>query len=71
MTAVPVHRFSLLWKILLSTSIAVTFLFAVTSWIVSNNATRTTSLSLEDEVQASFFMPTIRCGARERRCCRR
>jgi signal transduction histidine kinase len=45
---------SLLWKTLLSTSIAVTLLFAVTGWIVQDNAIRTTSLSLEEEVQASF-----------------
>lgn len=45
---------SLLWKILLSTSIAITVLFAITGWIVQNNAIRTTSLSLEDEVRASF-----------------
>lgn len=45
---------SLLWKILLSTSIAITMLFAITGWIVQDNAIRTTSLSLEDEVRASF-----------------
>jgi|SRR5579871_1538318 len=47
-------RVSLLWKILLSTSIAVTLLFAITGWIVQDNATRATSLSLEDEVRSSF-----------------
>jgi signal transduction histidine kinase len=45
---------SLLWKILLSTSIAITVLFAIMGWIVQDNAIRTTSLSLEDEVRASF-----------------
>jgi signal transduction histidine kinase len=45
---------SLLWKILLSTSIAITILFAVTGWIVQYNATRMTALSLEDEVRTSF-----------------
>src|SRR5713226_8826233 len=45
---------SLLWKILLSTSIALTLLFAVTGWIVQDNAIRTTSLSLEEEVRVSF-----------------
>jgi signal transduction histidine kinase len=45
---------SLLWKILLSTSIAITILFAVTGWIVQYNATRMTELSLEDEVRTSF-----------------
>ena len=44
---------SLLWKILLSTSIAITILFAVTGWIVQSNATRLTALSLEDEVKTS------------------
>jgi signal transduction histidine kinase len=47
-------RVSLLWKILLSTSIAVTVLFAVTGWLVQDNAIRTTSLSLEEEVRVSF-----------------
>ncbi|HUJ23731.1 MAG TPA: ATP-binding protein [Bryobacteraceae bacterium] len=47
-------RLSLLWKILLSTSVAITLLFAVTGWIVQENALRTTSSSLEDEVQSSF-----------------
>ena len=45
---------SLLWKTLLSTSIAVTVLFGVTGWIVEDNAIRATSLSLQEEVQASF-----------------
>ncbi len=45
---------SLLWKILLSTSIAITVLFAVTGWIVQEHATRLTSLSLQEEVRASF-----------------
>ena len=47
-------RLSLLWKILLSTSVAITVLFAFTGWIVENNALTTTSRSLDDEVQASF-----------------
>ncbi|PYT26487.1 MAG: hypothetical protein DMG57_21455 [Acidobacteria bacterium] len=47
-------RLSLLWKILLSTSVAITVLFAATGWIVEKNALNTTSRSLEDEVQASF-----------------
>jgi len=45
---------SLLWKILLSTSIAITILFAVTGWIVQYHATAMTALSLEDEVRSSF-----------------
>jgi signal transduction histidine kinase len=47
-------RLSLLWKILLSTSVAITVLFAVTGWIVEKNALDITARSLEEEVQASF-----------------
>src|SRR5260221_570171 len=47
-------RLSLLWKIMLSTSVALTALFAVTGVIVLGNMTRTMSGSLEQEVQASF-----------------
>src|SRR6202521_6157348 len=45
---------SLLWKILLSTSIALTLLFAITGWIVQDTATRAMSASVDEEVQASF-----------------
>ena len=47
-------RFSLLWKILLSTSVAVTVLFAITGEIVLNHITKTMSDGLNEEVQASF-----------------
>lgn len=47
-------RLSLLWKILLSTSVAITVLFSLTGWIVENDALDTTSRSLEQEVEASF-----------------
>ncbi len=47
-------RLSLLWKILLSTSVAVTALFAVTGLIVLGNISRTVSDSLEQEVKTSF-----------------
>jgi signal transduction histidine kinase len=47
-------RLSLLWKTLLSTSIAITVLFAVTGWIVQHHVVQSTSESLEDEVRASF-----------------
>ena len=47
-------RLSLLWKILLSTSLALTVLFAVMGWIVQDNATRAMSASVDGEVQASF-----------------
>lgn len=49
-----ISRVSLLWKILLSTSIALTLLFAVTGWIVQDDATRAISASLQNEVDASF-----------------
>jgi signal transduction histidine kinase len=44
---------SLLWKILLSTSVALTALFAVTGWIVQNHVIKTTESSLEEEVRSS------------------
>jgi signal transduction histidine kinase len=47
-------RLSLLWKTLLSTSIAITLLFAVTVWIVQQHVVQSASESLEDEVRASF-----------------
>lgn len=45
---------SLLWKILLSTSVALTALFAVTGWIVQKHVISTTALSLEEEVASSL-----------------
>lgn len=45
---------TLLWKIMLSTSVAITLLFAVTGWLVVNSATQATSESIQHEVQASF-----------------
>jgi len=59
-------RLSLLWKILLSTSVAITVLFAFTGWIVENNALTTTSRSLEDEVQSSFQAYKSLLQAREK-----
>ena len=47
-------RLSLLWKILLSTSVAITLLFAFTGWIVLDSVGRTTADTLEEEVRASF-----------------
>jgi hypothetical protein len=47
-------RISLLWKILLSTSVAVTILFAITTEIVLANINRTMSDSLKEEVRGSF-----------------
>lgn len=54
MTFSRISGLSLLWKILLSTSIALTLLFAITGWIVQDAATRAMSASVDDEVQASF-----------------
>jgi signal transduction histidine kinase len=47
-------KLSLLWKILLSTSVAITVLFAITGWIVLDSVGRTTAGTLEEEVRASF-----------------
>ena len=47
-------RLSLLWKILLATSIALTLVFALVGWIVEDNATRAMSASVDEDVQASF-----------------
>ena len=47
-------RLSLLSKILLSTSVALTLLFAVTGLVVQDHVINTTSLSLEEEVATSF-----------------
>src|SRR5216684_3808049 len=51
---IDLSRVSLLWKILLSTSIAVTLVFAITGWIVQDTATRATSSGLEEQVRTSF-----------------
>ena len=50
----PLSRISLLWKIMLSTSVAITLLFAVTGWLAVKAATRATTQSINHEVQASF-----------------
>ncbi len=47
-------RLSLRWKILLSTSVAITLLFAVTGWIAVDSVSRATLSSLDHTVQASF-----------------
>ena len=47
-------RLSLLSKILLSTTVSITILFAITGEIVLKNITRTMSDSLQNEVHASF-----------------
>ncbi len=45
---------SLLWKILVSTSVALTVLFAATGWIVQERAERIAVRSLDEEARASF-----------------
>jgi signal transduction histidine kinase len=50
----PLAHLSLLSKIMLSTSIAITLLFAVTGWIVQRQFFRSASQTLEEEVQGSF-----------------
>ena len=50
----PLARLSLLTKIMLSTSVAITVLFAMTAEIVVRKITRTMSDSLQQEVHASF-----------------
>lgn len=47
-------RVSLLWRILLSTSIALTAVFAVTGWVVQRYAARVSERSLEEEVRTSL-----------------
>ena len=44
---------SLLWKILLSTSIAITVLLALTGWFVQNQMLRATSQTVEREMEVS------------------
>jgi signal transduction histidine kinase len=51
---VSFSRLSLLWKILLPTSVVLTVVFAVAGWMVQSNVVRTTSESVEHEARASF-----------------
>ena len=48
------HSVSLLWRILFSTSIAITALFAAMGWLLQDQFVRIASATLEDEVRASF-----------------
>jgi signal transduction histidine kinase len=48
------RRISLLWKILLSTSMAITVLFAAMGWIVQDQFVRIAETTLQDEVRDSF-----------------
>jgi signal transduction histidine kinase len=45
---------SLLWKILFSTSVAITALLAAVGWIVQDQLVNSATLSLEEEAQTSF-----------------
>jgi hypothetical protein len=44
---------SLLWKIMLSTSVAITCLLAVAGWLVQNHFMRNATVMLNEEVAAS------------------
>lgn len=48
------HSVSLLWRILFSTSIAITVLFGAMGWLLQAQFVRIASMTLEDEVRASF-----------------
>lgn len=47
-------KLSLLWKVLLSISLSLTLLFGVTGYLVQSHAIRSTTISLEAEVQSSL-----------------
>jgi signal transduction histidine kinase len=51
---VSFSRLSLLWKILLPTSMVLTVVFAAAGWIVQSSVIRTTSESVAHEARASF-----------------
>lgn len=47
-------RLSLLWRILLSTSIAITLLLGIAGWLVQRYVVRVTEQSIEQEIRASL-----------------
>ena len=47
-------RLSLLWKILLPTSLVMTLAFAITGWVVQRDVIRASYASVEEEAKASF-----------------
>jgi HAMP domain-containing protein len=47
-------RLSLLWKILIPTSLVMTMAFAITGWLVERSVVSTTYASVEQEAKASF-----------------
>lgn len=67
MKRISFSRLSLLWKILLSTSVSITLLFALAGWIVQNNTSDTISESIQEEVQSSFQAYKSLWDARARR----
>ncbi len=52
--ALKLRSISLLWRILLSTSISITLLFAALGWVFQEQFASVTSSTLEEEVRASF-----------------
>ncbi len=54
MKAFPFKRGSLLWRILVSTSLAVTAVFALTGWMVQRYAAAVSEHSLEEEIRTSL-----------------
>src|SRR5262249_47796651 len=60
-------RLSLLWKILLSTSVAVTLLFAIIGRIVLSNINSTMSATLDEETRAGLQAYTALWNARGER----
>jgi signal transduction histidine kinase len=53
-TRIRLGPLSLLWKVLLSTSILITALLVLTAWLMQNYLVRTASMMLEDEVGAGL-----------------
>ena len=51
---VTFSRLSLLWKILIPTSLVMTVVFAITGWLVQRSVVSTTYASVEQEAKASF-----------------
>lgn len=60
----PFKNVSLLWRILLSTSLAVTAVFALTGWMVQRYAAGVSEHSLEEEVRTSLQAYESLWGAR-------
>ncbi len=54
MTALPLKGRSLLWRILASTALAVTIVFALTGWMVQRYAATVSQHSLEEEIRTSL-----------------